>query len=175
MRPARDLLADLRRRGVTVAPTADGNLWVEPLDVLGPELVAELRQAKPEVLALLARVDRPSLRSLAGGIEADSTGREWYAQPVPTTPAELAGRNAETAQRYVDHLTRRLGLTAPSATVKAEQPERWARIVAAELAWDSALPSVRTLGDVEHVNGWLVTWVKEWEAALEERGRRSGE
>ena len=171
MNAARQLIQRVKELGGELMVDREG-LALVPGDLALPHDVEALIEAlAADLQAELAKPTRPPLRALQGGVEADSTGREWYAQPVPTSPRELASRNAETAQRYIDHMTRRLGLAAPSATVKAQQPERWARIVAAELAWDSALPSVRTLGDVEHVNGWLVTWVKEWEGALEELGK----
>ncbi|MBI2218774.1 MAG: hypothetical protein HYU51_15930 [Candidatus Rokubacteria bacterium] len=52
------LVADLRRRGVTLEPRGD-KLAVRPVSRVRPDELEELRARKPEVLALLAPAPEP--------------------------------------------------------------------------------------------------------------------
>jgi hypothetical protein len=47
-----DLLAELEHLGVTVG-AENGRIWYEPRTLVGPDLVARLREHKSEVLGLL--------------------------------------------------------------------------------------------------------------------------
>jgi len=57
MSPATDLIDALTARGVTLG-TEDGRLWFEPRDALTPDLLAELRTHKAELLSLLTTTVR---------------------------------------------------------------------------------------------------------------------
>jgi hypothetical protein len=84
---ARDLLARLDGLGVTVA--ADGDrLLIRPASMLTDALRAELRAAKPEVLALLAERDRQPIPSVLHPFPAVSLSGNLTASKVEADTGE---------------------------------------------------------------------------------------
>jgi hypothetical protein len=78
---AKDLLADLTRRGVRFAVIGD-RLRLSPAEAIPPELLEQLRERKPEILALLRgqAADQPAATEPAGGQELSSAhqlARAW--------------------------------------------------------------------------------------------------
>jgi hypothetical protein len=102
------LLAEVRARGVTLTPTERGTLKVKPgLAALPPELVAEIRAAKPELLRLLAA---DQARDMIAEYRA-VLGRLW----LLNTPSEHGRRARQDHARHAADLEDAGGLLAEAA------------------------------------------------------------
>jgi hypothetical protein len=97
---APDFLAHLRERGIRVRAVA-GNLRLAPTDALTPEVLAEVRRLKPELLRLLAapagRTTTAECAWCGGGLApylCDLAGRPALLCPACKRWTYPDGRNA---------------------------------------------------------------------------------
>jgi TubC N-terminal docking domain len=99
---ARDLLAELRGRGVKLEASPDGErLRYRPRSAVGPELLDQLKEQKPELLRLLEgerrKLEEPDWRGLVikfarepGWIALyDPTCREWHEVRAAECPPSI--------------------------------------------------------------------------------------
>ncbi len=85
MSVAQEIVDYLRRLGVTIE-AGEGSISVDgPCDVLTPQVLAELRERKEEILAYLADGSPPGGAAAPDRNAADSSGADTPGRPTATT------------------------------------------------------------------------------------------